>query len=181
VHLRLGLHGIIGGYLVNPRLKLVHWVDPSEIPASADVAKLGQALAYLDQVYELMANFAAYTGLRWSELAALTAAQIHSATRTVDVDRKVIERHWDSVLPSATLFGPTPLGPRGHLRSAETALPVYPLRLEHLVGAERVPHLPVGLPRQARPGHLGWPGHLTSARATTLVPAVPDDSGDIGE
>ena len=105
--------GITGGYLVNPRLKLVHWqpgedrptpepavtvagesalfVDPSEIPASADVAKLGQALAYLDQVYELMANTAAYTGLRWGELAALTAAQIHPATRTVDVDRKIIE------------------------------------------------------------------------------------------
>ena len=67
------------------------FVDPSEIPASADVAKLGQALAYLDQVYELMANTAAYTGLRWGELAALTAAQIHPATRTVDVDRKIIE------------------------------------------------------------------------------------------
>ena len=78
--------GIAGGYLTNPRLKLVHWqpgedqpapepavtvagesalfVDPSEMPAAADVAKLGQALAYLDQGYELMANTAAYTGLR---------------------------------------------------------------------------------------------------------------------
>jgi hypothetical protein len=58
--------GIAGGYLVNPRLKEVHWqagdrplppplvsvagesllfVDPAEIPASADVARLGQALA----------------------------------------------------------------------------------------------------------------------------------------
>jgi hypothetical protein len=53
--------------------------------------RLGQALAYLDQVYELMANFAAYTGLRWGELAALTVAQITPATRTVDVDRKIIE------------------------------------------------------------------------------------------
>jgi Phage integrase family len=105
--------GIGGGYLTSPRLKLVHWqpgedravpepavtvagesalfVDPSEIPASTDVAKLGQALAYLDQGYELMANTAAYTGLRWGELAALTASQITPATRTVDVDRKVIE------------------------------------------------------------------------------------------
>jgi integrase len=105
--------GITGRYLINPRLKHVHWqpgedrplpelavtvagesalfVDPSEIPASADVAKLGQALAYLDQAYELMANFAAYTGLRWGELAALTTTQITSAIRTVDVDRKVIE------------------------------------------------------------------------------------------
>ena len=105
--------GITGGYLTSPRLRLVHWqpgedqpvptpavtvagesvlfVDPSEIPAAADVAKLGQALAYLDQVYELMANFAAYTGLRWGELAALTHTQITPATRTVDVDRKIIE------------------------------------------------------------------------------------------
>jgi integrase len=105
--------GITGGYLTSPRLKLVHWqpgesrpvpepevtiagesvlfVDPAEIPSSADVAKLGLALAYLDQVYELMASTAAYTGLRWGELAALTISQIESATRTVDVDRKVIE------------------------------------------------------------------------------------------
>jgi integrase len=105
--------GIAGGYLTSPRLRLVHWqpgeyrpvpaptvtvagesalfVDPSEIPASTDVAKLGQALAYLDQGYELMANFAAYTGLRWGELAALTTTQITPTTRTVDVDRKIIE------------------------------------------------------------------------------------------
>jgi integrase len=105
--------GIAAGYLTSTRLKLVHWqpgedrpvpapavsvagesalfVDPSEIPSSADVAKLGQALAYLDQAYELMANTAAYTGLRWGELAALTVAQITPTTRTVEVDRKVIE------------------------------------------------------------------------------------------
>jgi integrase len=105
--------GITGGYLTSPRLKLVHWqpgedrpvpepavtvagesalfVDPSEIPAATDVAKLGQALAYLGEVHELMANTAAYTGLRWGELAALTVAQITPATRTVDVDRKIIE------------------------------------------------------------------------------------------
>jgi integrase len=104
--------GIAGEYLTSPRLKLVHWqpgdrsapepavtvagesalfVDPSEIPAAADVAKLGQALAYLHEAYERMANFAAYTGLRWGELAALTISQIDCATRTVDVDRKIIE------------------------------------------------------------------------------------------
>jgi integrase len=104
--------GITGGYLANPRLKDVHWqagdrpapqprpsvagesalfVDPDQIPAPADVAKLGQALALLHGLYELMACFAAYTGLRWGELAALTIAQIDQATRTVTVDRKVIE------------------------------------------------------------------------------------------
>jgi integrase len=104
--------GIAGGYLTNPRLRLVHWqpgtrpqpgpvvtlagesalfVDPGEIPAAADVARLGRALAAQRERDELMANFAAYTGLRWGELAALTTAQISPAARTVDVDRKVIE------------------------------------------------------------------------------------------
>jgi integrase len=106
--------GIDGGYLTNPRLKQVHWqagdrplpsppvtvagesalfVDPAEIPAATDVAKLGQALAsgrrgHLD---ELMATTAAYTGLRWGELAALTADQINPAARVITVDRKVAE------------------------------------------------------------------------------------------
>jgi len=104
--------GITGGYLTSPRLKQVHWqpgdrpapepaisvagesalfVDPGQIPAPADVAKLGQALAILAEVYELMACFAAYTGLRWGELAALTIGQIDQAARVVTVDRKVIE------------------------------------------------------------------------------------------
>ncbi len=104
--------GITGGYLASPRLKQVHWqagdrpcpepatavagestlfVDPAEIPATADVAKLGQALAALRDSFELMACFAAYTGLRWGELAALTVAQVDQAARVVTVDRKVIE------------------------------------------------------------------------------------------
>ena len=58
--------GIEGGYLTSPRLAMVHWqagdrplpaprvtvfgesalwVDPAEIPAGADIGKLGQALA----------------------------------------------------------------------------------------------------------------------------------------
>jgi integrase len=106
--------GIDGGYLTNPRLKQVHWqagdrplppppvtvagesalfVDPAEIPAAADVAALGQALAagrrgHLD---ELMATTAAYTGLRWGELAALTVGQVSPAARVITVDRKVAE------------------------------------------------------------------------------------------
>ena len=104
--------GITGGYLASPRLKQVHWqaagrlapepqasvagesalfVDPAGIPAAADVARLGHALAAGRQVHELMACFAAYTGLRWGELAALTIGQIDQAARVVTVDRKVIE------------------------------------------------------------------------------------------
>jgi integrase len=109
----LTVAGIAGGYLVNPRLKEVHWqacgrlmasprlvlagesalfVDPDEIPAAEDVARLGQALAGRRQgLYELMVSFAAYTGLRWGELVALTISQISESSRIVTIDRKVIE------------------------------------------------------------------------------------------
>jgi len=132
--------GITGGYLANPRLKEVHWqakgravaaprtvpagesvlfVDPGEIPAAEDVARLGQAVAALRRgLYELMVAFAAYTGLRWGELAALTAAQVSPEARAVAVDRKVIEvrgrlyveapknRKWrQAIYPSLTPHG----------------------------------------------------------------------------
>ena len=38
-----------------------------------------------------MANLAAYSGLRWGELAALTIGQVAQAARVVTVDRKVVE------------------------------------------------------------------------------------------
>jgi integrase len=104
--------GIAGGYLANTRLKDVHWqangravreprsriagesvryVDPDEIPAADDVARLGQAVGARRWLYELMVNFAAYTGLRWGELVALTADRIDQELRQVAVDLKVIE------------------------------------------------------------------------------------------
>jgi integrase len=106
--------GLKGGYLASPRLREVHWqagdrpvpeprvstsgesglwVDPAEIPAAADVAKLGQALAagrHGDRD-ELMANTAAYSGLRQGELFALTTGQIDPDARVITVDRKLIE------------------------------------------------------------------------------------------
>ena len=106
--------GIAAGYLTSPRLKEVHWqaagraapgpqvaiagesalfVDPAEIPADHDVARLGQALARgrRGDLAELMANTAAYTGLRQGELFALTAGQVAPAARVITVDRKVVE------------------------------------------------------------------------------------------
>jgi integrase len=38
-----------------------------------------------------MANLAAYSGLRWGELAALTIPQVDEAGRVITVDRKVVE------------------------------------------------------------------------------------------
>jgi hypothetical protein len=91
--------GIKGGYLVSPRLREVHWqaagrpvpepevsvsgesalwVDPAEIPDTADIARLGQALAAgrRGELDELMACTAAYSGLRQGELFALTTGQV---------------------------------------------------------------------------------------------------------
>jgi integrase len=106
--------GIAEGYLVNARLRQVHWqaggnplpapqvsvagesalfVDPAEIPADADVARLGQALTAgrHGNRDELMAVTAAYSGLRWGELTSLTIAEVDPAARVIAVDRKVIE------------------------------------------------------------------------------------------
>ena len=106
--------GLEGGYLASSRLAKVHWqagerpmplprasvagesvlwVDPAEVPADADAAGLGRALAagrHGDRD-ELMAVIAAYSGLRWGELAALTIAQVDPAARVISVDRKVVE------------------------------------------------------------------------------------------
>ena len=106
--------GLEGGYLANPRLAKVHWqagnrplpaprvsvagesvlwVDPAEIPSGDDIGKLGRALAagLHGERDELMASTAAYSGLRWGELAALTIDQIDTAARVITVDRKVVE------------------------------------------------------------------------------------------
>jgi hypothetical protein len=106
--------GIEAGYLASPRLAKVHWqagdrplpvlgvsvagesdlwVDPAEIPSGDDVARLGLALAagVQGERAELMANTAAYSGLRWGELAALTVSQVDLAGRVIGVDRKVVE------------------------------------------------------------------------------------------
>jgi hypothetical protein len=106
--------GITAGYLASPRLRDVHWqaagravpgplvsvagesaqfTDPDQIPAAADVARLGRALAAgrRGDLDELMAHTAAYTGLRQGELFALTAGQVAAAARVITVDRKVVE------------------------------------------------------------------------------------------
>jgi integrase len=106
--------GISGGYLVSSRLREVHWqaagrplppprvtvagesalfVGPADIPSHGDVARLAAALGagrHGDRD-ELMALTAAYSGLRWGEIAALTAGQVDTAGRVITVDRKVAE------------------------------------------------------------------------------------------
>jgi integrase len=73
--------GIEGGYLTNPRLAKVHW-------QAGDRPLAGGRHGERD---ELMASTAAYSGLRWGELTALTIAQVDQAARVIAVDRKVVE------------------------------------------------------------------------------------------
>jgi integrase len=75
------------------QLKSTLWVQPTEIPAYSDISKLSQALAggRYGERDELMANTAAYSGLRWGELTALTITQVDADARTITVDRKVVE------------------------------------------------------------------------------------------
>ncbi len=58
-----------------------------------DIGKLGRALAagLHGERDELMASTAAYSGLRWGELTALTIWQVDQAGRVITVDRQVIE------------------------------------------------------------------------------------------
>jgi hypothetical protein len=104
--------GAGAGYLASPRLARVRWqpgprpapqptvsvagesplwVDPGDIPAHPDVTSLATALGEISADYELMCYLAAYAGLRWGEIAALTTGQADPAARTITVDRKVIE------------------------------------------------------------------------------------------
>ena len=116
--------GIAGGFLVNPRLKDVHWqpgdrplptpkvtvaresrlwVDPAEIPGADDVARLGKALTAgpNGERDELMVNAAAYSGLRWGEMTALTVHQVDAAP----VSSTWTER-WSRSLAISTLSHP---------------------------------------------------------------------------
>jgi len=160
--------GIDGGYLINPRLAKVHWqagdrllptpavsvagesvlwVDPAEIPSDGDIGKLGQALlaGRHGERDELIAYTAAYSGLRWGELAALTIAQVDLAARVITVDRKVVEvaghlyveapknrKHRKTIFPRQTPGG-YPLGERltacVEQARAELAAGVNPLGL----------------------------------------------------
>ena len=186
--------GIAAGYLTSPRLKEVHWqaagraapgpqvaiagesalfVDPAEIPADHDVARLGRALAAgrRGDLGELMASTAAYTGLRQGELFALTAAQVAPAARVITVDRKVVE-------VAGTLYLEAPKGRKRRSTIYPARTPAgYPLadRLAARAGQARAEQdagtNPLGLmfPSPAAPGG----GPPTSTAASWRPPTRP--------
>jgi integrase len=189
--------GIEGGYLTNPRLAMVHWqakgrplpapqvsvagesglwVDPAEIPADDDIGKLGQALAagWHGDRDELMASTAAYSGLRWGELTALTIPQIDQAGRVITVDRQVIE-----------VAGHLYLEPPKCRKSRKTIYPRltpsgYPLaerlaaRAEAACAEQKAGVNPLGLIFPSRGSSCG--GRATST-ATSSSEATPQPDG----
>ena len=152
--------GIAAGYLTSPRLREAHWqaagraapcplvsiagesaqfTGPAEIPADADVARLGRALAAgrRGDLGELMASTAAYSGLRQGELFALTAGQVAAAARVITVDRKVVEVGGKLYLEA----------PKGRKRRST----IYPVRTPGGLPAGRENRRP----RRAGPGRAG--------------------------
>jgi hypothetical protein len=148
--------GLKGGYLANPMLAGVHWqagdrslpaakvtvagesallVDPSEVPSGVDVGNLGRALAARPQGErdELMASLAAYSGLRWGELTALTIPQVDEAGRVITVDRKVVDINGQLYVeaPKNRKFRRTiypRLTPGGHPFAGQLAARIVPSR-----------------------------------------------------
>jgi hypothetical protein len=178
--------GIAAGHLTSPRLKEVHWqaagrpapapqvavagesvqyVDPGQIPAHADVARLGRALARgrRGDLGELMANTAAYAGLRQGALFALTFGQVAAAARVITVDRKVVEVAGTPYLEApkgrkrrSTIY--PALTPGGYPLAGKIAARAEEARAEQAAGAN-----PLGLmfPSPAAPG--GGPPTSTAA------------------
>ena len=105
--------GIEGGYLTSPRLaRCTGRPGTARCPPAGDrrggvgavgrpgrdpvrrrhrQARPGAGRGLHGERDELMANTAAYSGLRWGELTALTIAQVDQAGRVITVDRKVVE------------------------------------------------------------------------------------------
>ena len=106
----------------------------------------GQALAgrRRGDLYELMVNTAAYSGLRQGELFALTADQVIPSSRVIDVDRKVIE-------VAGTLLTGCPRAASG----ARPSTPSAPRRATRWRTRSRPgsrPHAPRRKPAPTRPG-----------------------------
>src|SRR5262249_55385409 len=81
---------------------------------------------------ELMANLAAYSGLRWGELTALTIPQVNEPGRVITVDRKVVEipsQIYVEAPKNASSAGPSP--PAAH----PAATPRRQARRPHRGGA----------------------------------------------
>jgi hypothetical protein len=159
---------------------------------------------------ELMASTAAYSGLRWGELAALTISQIDPAARVIAVDRKVVEvaghlyveapknrKYRRTIYPRRTPAG-YPLADRLEQARAEQAAATNPLGLIFPVGCQKsawpvscsdgpgpaVRHLQL-VPAECEGHYNGRRPHRPAARSarpgpTTLPPTSPRSRSSVG-
>jgi integrase len=140
-------------------------VDLAEIPSSGDVGTLGLVLAArsFGERDELMANLAAYSGLRWGELAAaLTIGQVTLAARVITVDRKVVQ-------VGGTLYVEAPknrkfrrtiyprMTPDGYPLAERLAARLEEARADQAAGAN-----PLGLPFSSRSGGYWWSSNFNT-------------------
>jgi integrase len=76
------------------------FVDQADIPTAAAVHALAAAAGERVWWRELQVLVVAYSGLRWGEMAALTADRVDAARRRILVDRQVVEsRHGLALAP----------------------------------------------------------------------------------
>jgi integrase len=73
------------------------FVEPADIPTAAAVHALATAAAAQSGVWwrQLQVLVVAYSGLRWGEMAALTADRVDAARRRIAVDRQLVETRHD--------------------------------------------------------------------------------------
>jgi integrase len=73
------------------------FVEPADIPTSAAVHALAAAAAEQSGVWwrQLQVLVVAYSGLRWGEMAALSADRVDPTRRRIAVDRQLIETRHD--------------------------------------------------------------------------------------
>lgn len=85
-----------------PDLEATRFVEQADIPTASGVHALARAAAGLRGVWwrELQVLLVAYSGMRWGEMAALTADRVDAAGRRIAIDRQVVEtRHLLALAP----------------------------------------------------------------------------------
>ena len=139
------------------------FVDQAEIPTAAAVHALAAAAGQRSGLWwrELQPLVVAYSGLRWGEMAALTADRVDPTRRRIMVDRQVIEtRHALALSPPKNRRRRTTMYPAATPGGVD---------LEALV-ARRVAEVgPTGLLFPSPRGH--WP-RRSNYRRNTFEPAA---------
>ncbi len=140
-----------------------NFIDEADIPTATAVAALASAAGEHSGVWwrELQVLVVAYSGLRWGEMAALTADRVDPSRRRIVVDRQVVEtRHQLCLGPPKSRRRRTTMYPARTPTGAELA-PMVERRLAEMG--------PEGLLFPSPRGH--WP-RRSNYRRNTFNPAA---------